>query len=203
MQESPALQYSERTQMRTGVTGHPTPLQISWRVTSFRLILHLCRLRSLREPIEFKPELCGITTHNCQHWNSSYRATFLIGAHCSLFWCIQQLGQLDLWLYRWAGPGSGEGLREELGDDYSVLKSCHFLPESQKWILPFFSGDGCHSFPKETALGNQSVGKACGKELSLRWARRAPALCWAGTGRPSLFFLALFKLSFNLISAPL
>lgn len=67
-----------------------------------------------------------------------------------------------------AGPGSGEGLREELGDDYSVLKSCHFLPESQKWILPFFSGDGCHSFPKETALGNQSVGKACGKELSPR-----------------------------------
>lgn len=101
MQESPALQYSERTQMSTGVTGHPTPLQINWRVTSFRLILHLCRLRSLTEPIEFKPELCGITTHNCQHWNSSYRATFLNGAHCSLSWCIQQLGQLGLWLYRW------------------------------------------------------------------------------------------------------
>lgn len=40
------------------------------------------------------------------------------------------MGQLGLWLYRWADPSSGEGLREDLGSDYSVLKSCNFVPET-------------------------------------------------------------------------
>lgn len=78
------------------------------------------------------------------------------------------MGQLGLWLYSWAGPRSGKELREDLGDDCSVLKTCNFLPEAQKWTFPFFSSDGCHSCAKETALGNQSMEKACVKEISLR-----------------------------------
>lgn len=197
MQECPALQYSsqKRTQRRTGLVGHPTPLPISWRASSSRLVLHLCIPRSPTMPIELKPELCGITCHDCHHWNTSHRGTFLIAA---LTRYILKMGQLGLWLYRWEDPRSGKGLREDLGDDYSVLKTYNFLPEAQKWILPFFSGDGCHSCVKETALGNQSMGKVCVKELSLRWtidcwAGSAPALCQADTGRPSLFFLAQLK----------
>lgn len=174
----------KREHKREQDSGHPIPQQIIWRVSSSRLILHLCRLRSLTEPIEIEPELCGITSHDCQHWNTSHRGTFSVAAHCSLSRYMQHWGQLGWWLYRGADPGSGEGLREDLGDDYSVLKTWNFLPEAQKWILPFFSDDGCPSCAKETALGNQSMGNVCAQEPSLRWA----ADCWVGrapdTGRP-------------------
>lgn len=55
---------------------------------------------------------------------------------------------------------SDEGLREDLRDDYSVLKICNILPEAQKWIFPFLSGDGCHSCAKETALVIRAWGKS-------------------------------------------